>query len=90
MGLGLGVVLTMMAIGLSGCSSFREDIVPPTAGTTARAVDRYCAEMAELTEFRVEFVGKVNELTEVGDLIAIDCDGDGEPDFELTPPEVAE
>lgn len=76
-----GIVLTIVAIGLCGCSSFREDLVPPTAGTTARAVDRYCTEMADLTDFRREFVGRVNDLTEVGDLSALDCDSDGRPDF---------
>jgi len=65
----------------NGCSSFREDIVPPTASETAYAIDRYCLEMSGLMVFRKEFLYKVNELSEIGDLSAIDCDGDGKPDF---------
>jgi len=80
-----GLVVTILVLGLCGCSTFREDIIPPTAGKTARAVDRYCTEMAGLIVFREEFVGKVNARTEVGNLTALDCDGDGEPDFDIEP-----
>jgi len=82
-----GLLVTILVLGLCGCATVREDIIPPTAGKTARAVDRYCTEMAGLIVFREEFVNKVNQYTDVGNLTALDCDGDGEPDFGAGPAE---
>lgn len=47
----------------------------------AKAVDLYCAAEGMFVDNRKARLAQVNALTRVGDMTALDCDGDGTPDF---------
>lgn len=47
----------------------------------AKAIDLYCAAEGMFVDNRKTRLAEVNALTRTGDMSALDCDGDGAPDF---------
>lgn len=47
----------------------------------AKAIDLYCAAEGMFVDNRKARLAEVNALTRTGDMTALDCDGDGVPDF---------
>ena len=48
---------------------------------TARAVDQYCLLHGGNIADRSATLQRINERTSVGDVMPVDCDSDGAPDF---------
>jgi len=72
---------------LAGCQSLADAIALPTAIRAAETVDNYCDERRNYPDSRERWVILVNQHTVRSYMTPMDCDMDGELDFQIPIPE---